>query len=153
MVLTSATMMKISVGIRDLLITDHNYEYSMSDSLKELEKIIRKINRAWLDEDYSYLEEVFHDDIVFTDPAGEKTLEGKDNCIESYIRFMSSAKVFKFEEKEFNSYSWDSAAVIEYSFCIDYEIDGEHSRENGKDVYAFQRREGGWKAVWRVMML
>ncbi len=125
----------------------------MSVSFKELENIIRKINRAWLDEDYSYLEDIFHDEIVFTNPAGEEPLKGKKDCIESYRQFMSSANVFKFEEQNFNSYSWDSAAVIEYSFFIDYEINDEHFRENGKDIYAFQRRDGEWKAVWRVMML
>jgi hypothetical protein len=43
-------------------------------------------------------------------------------------------------------------AIAVYAWNMTYELSGLEYRESGHDVFVFNRDQGRWLAVWRVML-
>lgn len=61
---------------------------------QDLWNIMQQINHYWYKGQPTQLAEYFHDNIVFNSPDLKRQATGKDICIQSYIDFRNSAKIF-----------------------------------------------------------
>ncbi len=115
--------------------------------------VVRELNRAWVEGRPEDLEEWFHEDMVIVAPDLRTRLDGREACVQSYVEFLDRGSVRGFEEIEPRVDVYGDTAVVTYRFDVTYEMGGETIRDRGGDVFVFQATPGGWKAVWRTMLL
>ena len=119
---------------------------------RELEKFLRKLNQAWMNDRASEVRAMLHDDMVIVSSDFQVAATGGDACAQSYSDFTSRAKVTELKESEFSIQSWGDAAMASYRFEISWAMEGETHRDSGRDVYLLVRTGDCWQAAWRMML-
>ncbi len=118
---------------------------------KEVWEIVQRINAAWREGKPEQIPELFHDRITIVASDGQRYGKGKLACADSYRSFCEQATVTHYRESDPQVDVFDTTAVVNYGFEIEYAIDGKSSRENGRDVFVLTKQEGRWLAVWRQL--
>jgi uncharacterized protein (TIGR02246 family) len=126
-------------------------DWLMTDDQKSAWETVRRINAAWLDGHREGLDELFHDRVVIVGPDGTRYGEGKEAVVESYRDFGRRATVSDFRESDGRVDVYDAVAVVSYRFDIEYTIEGQTSREAGREVMVLEKHDGRWLAVWRMV--
>jgi ketosteroid isomerase-like protein len=126
-------------------------DWLMTEDQKDAWETVRRINAAWLEGHFERLDELFHDRVVIVGPDGTRYGEGKEAVVESYRDFGRRATVSEFRESDGKVDVYDTVAVVSYRFDIDYTIDGQSSREAGREVMVLEKHDGRWLAVWRML--
>ena len=126
-------------------------DWVMTDDQKGAWEFVRRINAAWLEGHPERLDELFHDRVVIVGPDGSRYAEGKEAVVESYRSFGQQATIADYRESDGKIDIYDAVAVVSYRYDIDYTIDGQSSREAGRDVIVLERHDDRWLAVWRMV--
>ena len=126
-------------------------DWLMTEDQKDAWETVRRINAAWLEGHCERLDELFHDRVVVVGPDGTRYGEGKEAVVESYRDFGRRATILEFRESDGKVDVYDTVAVVSYRFDIDYAIDGQSSRETGREVMVLKKHGGRWVAVWRML--
>ncbi len=121
----------------------------MSGTQMEAWDVVRRINAAWREGHPERLSELFHDRIAIVGVDGRRYGEGKVACADSYRSFCEHATVTHYQESDPAVEIYDTVAIVNYGFEIEYEIEGKSSRESGRDVFVLEKIDGRWLAVWR----
>jgi ketosteroid isomerase-like protein len=129
-----------------------NHERKGNDQ-EQIRFLLRRINAAWLKGRLEELEECFHADIVIRGPDLREMARGRESCVRSYADFIRQATVREFQESEPDVSIWGNTAVSIYSWDITYEMKGQEHHERGRDLFVLTRDDGGWRAVWRTVLL
>ena len=124
----------------------------MTNAIEEIKNLVQKINKTWSEGKPELLVNYFHEDIIFNSPDFSQKIEGKANCIESYIDFCNTSKVLLYNDKNLKVDIFDSTAIASYEFEMKYEHKGSTYHESGNDIFVFHKFENEWKAVWRSMV-
>lgn len=119
---------------------------------EEVLERLRAVNRAWIERRFEDLEELFDQEMVIAAPDFQSLAEDRDRCIQSYRDFMSRATVLNFEESDYHVLAWRDSAVIDYQYRITYEMEGKRHHDAGRDLFVFNRTDGAWRAVWRLLL-
>jgi ketosteroid isomerase-like protein len=120
---------------------------------QEVWQVVQRLNRAWVEGRPADLAKWFHEDMVIVAPDLRTRFEGREACIRSYAEFLDRGVVDRFEEIEPHVDVFGDAAVATYRFDVTYEMGGQTLRDRGGDLFVLRRENGGWKAVWRTMLL
>lgn len=115
--------------------------------------LVRRINHAWVEEQYDDLVEYFAPGMVLAMPGGMERIEGRATIIESYRDFGRQSTLRQFDAKAPVVEVWEDTAVATSAFTIGYGYQGKDYRESGTDVLVFNRGEAGWRVVWRTVIL
>lgn len=83
-------------------------------------------------------------------PDFSKLSADRATSIESFSSFIMAATVSDFSSDEFQIELFETTALVTYSFTIEYEMHDKTYRKKGNDLFAFERSENGWLAVWRM---
>jgi uncharacterized protein (TIGR02246 family) len=126
-------------------------EWQTSDDQKAAWETVRRINTAWLEGHPERLPELFHDRVAIMGPDGTRYAEGKEAVVESYRGFAEQATVSEYRESDGRVDLYDAVAVVSYRYDIEYTINGQTSREGGRDVLVLEKQGGRWLAVWRMV--
>lgn len=116
----------------------------------EIQGVLSRLTAAWTEERFDELEDIFHQSVVFVQPGFGGRTEGRTACVDTYRKFMSSAKVLDYAERDTAIDVWGSTAVATYVYTISWEAEGQTRRERGRDLFVFIREESRWQVVWRT---
>jgi uncharacterized protein (TIGR02246 family) len=124
----------------------------LSSSEGEVARVVRDVNRAWLDGDLAGLRWHFHKYVTFVAPNCVRVGSGIDACVRSYEDFSSQAEVTEFEIKNIQVDLFENTAVATSEYRIGYEMKGEKQREEGSEILVLSRDSGRWLVVWRMIL-
>ena len=120
----------------------------MSNSPLEL---VNSINEAWTEgRAAEELPGMFAEEALIVGPDLSRLAEGRDACVESYVRFAAEIALLEFAEFDHRVDSFGAAAVVDYAYRAVYERDGEEFTDFGRDVILAVETESGWQAAWRM---
>ncbi len=123
------------------------------DDAKAIAELVRRINHAWVEEQYDDLAQCFAPDMVLAMPGGMQRIEGRATIIESYRDFGRQSTLRQFDAEAPVLDVWEDTAVATSAFTIGYGYQGKDYTESGTDVLVFNRGEAGWCVVWRTVNL
>jgi ketosteroid isomerase-like protein len=106
---------------------------------------VRKIHAAWVARDTSALLKYSSKDSVFL--MGDYSpfyVSGVADLEQHFADFYKEGSVKYVRETEVTVGIWGDAAVVAFTFDLDYAINGASRRSPGRGVYAFERVAGTW---------
>lgn len=118
----------------------------------DVEKLVRRINRSWLDGRPREMRSMLHPDVVMVFPGFVGRTSGADAMIAGFEEFGASAEVLSFDESNFEVDVVGGTAVVTYSFSVTYERSDRRYLSTGRDFWIFGRVNDEWKATWRTML-
>ena len=118
-------------------------------AVQELSERIQAYDRCWVEGRPADARAFLHPDAVFTGPNFERLVRGADACVQSYVNFLSQAKVHGFTASDYVIDVIETTAVMTYRWTIDYEFDGERSVDRGQDLLVWIREPDRWLIAWR----
>ena len=108
---------------------------------------VRALNRTWVEGRVHELGAWFHPQVVAVTPADSGRLVGRGPCLGAWKRFVDTARVLAWEERDPLVQLWGDVAVVNYGYraVCDFE---EGPRELvGRDTMVLLRTAEGWKLV------
>jgi len=117
-----------------------------------VERRLRRLNALWLENDYDALATFFHPRAVLLTPGAERSIVGREAIVDGYRQFGSMGKVHEFAVKRVEVHTYAALALCHLRFEIDYEINQQHFRESGTEVYVLSKTEQDWQVVWRTQI-
>jgi ketosteroid isomerase-like protein len=118
----------------------------------EAATVLRRINQAWLSGRIDDLVPLVHPGIVTVVPGFAAGIQGRDAFLAGFRDFCQSATIHEFREHDYRVDVVGDTAVATFRYEMLYERSGERYRCTGRDLWVFQRQDGGWIAVWRTML-
>jgi hypothetical protein len=118
---------------------------------RDVWQIVLQINAAWVEGKLEQLLEHFHDRMTIFGTSGNRYGVGKLACVESYRNFIASAQIARFEETEPLVDVFETVAIVNYRFEIEYAMGGKPHQEAGRDTFVLERVDNKWLAVWRQL--
>ena len=113
--------------------------------------LVRAINEAWTEgHAATVLPELFTKEAVIVGPDLARLAEGREACVESYVRFTAETELIEFDEFDHRVDQFGPVAVVDYAYRAVYRRDGEELTDFGRDVVLTIETEGGWRAAWRM---
>ncbi|MGD9346378.1 MAG: nuclear transport factor 2 family protein [Candidatus Aminicenantes bacterium] len=122
------------------------------EDIENIMALLHKISETWSKANPDDLGEFFHEDLVISSPDLRKMGEGKKACIQSYKDFIARAVIHEYKEEDYTIDVWGDTAVSTYTFDMTYEMDGQTSREQGHDIFVYNREGEKWRVVWRMVI-
>lgn len=119
------------------------------NAVQELSERIQAYDRCWVEGRPADARTFLHPDAVFTGPNFERLVRGADACVQSYVNFLSQAKVHGFTASDYVIDVIEATAVMTYRWTIDYEFNGERSLDRGQDLLVWIREPDRWLIAWR----
>ena len=98
---------------------------------KEIEDLLARISRAWLENHLEDLEGVFNPDIVMVLPGFSGHLKGADVMIAGFEDFCTHAKVYEYSESDLGIDVVGNTAAASFSFAMVYEREGRRCNDCG----------------------
>jgi hypothetical protein len=118
----------------------------------DISRVLARITAAWTECRFDELHDCFNENVVIVSPDLNRRVEGRDACIASYRDFMSQAQVDAYHEDPPTIDIWNDTAVAAYRWTMHWSMGGQSHDESGHDIFAFARRDGKWRAVWRLLL-
>lgn len=131
---------------------DEHGDGAEEQAKKEIGRIVRAINAAWVYGKPGEMEAYLDERMVLVQPGFAERLVGREACIESYREFASHAAIHSYEEGEATVDLRGETAIASFRYAIEYEMDGEIYHDVGHDVFVLMHGDGGWRAVWRTLI-
>ncbi len=125
---------------------------SCSEAKKEIENVLKNINKSWTQGRPKELEKYFHNDIVIQGPGFQNGIKGKSDCVKHYEDFSIHTNIKNYKGSEYVVNIWDKTAVASYKFDVEFESDGKIRKESGHELYTFLKKANVWKAVWNTIV-
>jgi hypothetical protein len=119
---------------------------------KAVARVLSRITAAWTERRFEDLRDCFDENVVFVSPDLTRRVEGRQACIASYLDFVSQAQVDAYHEDPPTIDIWNNTAVAAYRWTMRWSMGGESHDGSGHDIFAFARRDGKWRAVWRLLL-
>jgi hypothetical protein len=119
---------------------------------QEIWRILRSLNRAWVNGHPEQIANFLHPGVVFVSPDLQKRTQGREACVASYQEFCRQAAIRSFSESEPAIDVCGNTAVATYGFEIRYEMNQQDFHETGRDLFVFAREAGEWRAAWRTIL-
>jgi len=116
---------------------------------KTIIKLVERITRSWLEEDYSALSACLDEDVVMCLPAALPHSVGRDEVCRTFRRLHAGRTIKKYDQAESFVNVIGNRSVACYLYRMDYEEGDSQCSELGADFYVFEHKEKGWLLRWR----
>jgi hypothetical protein len=113
---------------------------------------MRQINQAWLSGRVQDLAPLVHSEIVMVFPGFSGTIQGREAFLAGFDDFCQNATIHEFREHDDHVDVAGETAVVSFRYDMVYERSGGRYKCTGRDLWVFQKRDGSWIAVWRMMV-
>jgi uncharacterized protein (TIGR02246 family) len=113
-------------------------------------RTVQALNHAWaLDGDADRLADYFHEDMVAITPSDRQRLEGREACMASWKKFVESAKVTRWEERDpqVQLFGAGKLAVVTYYYDMSVDMGGGSVELAGRDMMVLVEEDGRWLVV------
>ncbi|MDR0701965.1 MAG: nuclear transport factor 2 family protein, partial [Azoarcus sp.] len=97
--------------------------------------------------DIERLKAYFHPAMVAITPTDREILEGRNECFESWRRFVQTAEIHHWNENQPSVRLFGDTAVVTYYFDMSFNSGGNTVNLGGRDMYVLIRENGRWWAV------
>jgi hypothetical protein len=124
----------------------------MSNEVSSVRQSMAAINRSWRENRPKEMGPYLHPDITMILPGFTGVITGRDALLASFVEFCSGARVLDYEESDEQIQVIGDSAFVSYRFMMVYERPSYREKSTGRDIWAFQKQEGHWLAVWRTMV-
>jgi len=150
---------RVKKGYKDLTLFDQKDRYGIKPEIKtrnearikgEVWEFVQKMNRLWTVEgDTDGLKHYFHENMVAVTAAEHERLQGRDDCIRSWKRFVEAARIRSWKEIDPKIELFDNGktAVVAYYYEITFEREGRTHFESGRDMFTLISDSGKWWIV------
>jgi hypothetical protein len=145
----------VQCGYSNPFLLGLNQFYLMGNELADPDQITgvtKSLSLAWQQRQFDQLEPLFAAGVVFQDSKGDRLLEGREACIQSYRDFMGIATVLGYKEEEPDIIPFAGFVMATYGWQIDYEIHGSNVHDEGRDWLALSKQDGAWRINWRLSL-
>jgi ketosteroid isomerase-like protein len=117
----------------------------------QINQAIKKINEAWSNKDFSLLNDLLTESVIFLSPELKGSIQGKSSAIKSYQDFMGKARVlfFKNDLAAINLLKETKVAIS--LFEIKYQIGDQLNHETGTEILIFEKSGNRWLLCWRIL--
>jgi uncharacterized protein (TIGR02246 family) len=122
------------------------------DDRDEIWTLIDQCNDAWTSGRPSEVAVLYAEDAVLVAPGVADTIIGRDAITDTYIQFVRTATVERFDVTRRSLHSFGDTAVAVYVFEIIYTIGDATHNERGEEILVLRRHESGWKVSWRTQI-
>jgi hypothetical protein len=122
----------------------------LSDQKDELVQRAAAYDGSWVDGRPEDLRQYLHPDVVFAGPQLQRLVKGIEACVQSYVKFLSEARVHEFKPSDYLVDIIGGTAVMSYRWTIDYEFGGKRNAETGQDLLVWVRHDNQWLIAWRM---
>jgi hypothetical protein len=113
---------------------------------------MHRINHTWRDGRVEDLAPLLHAEIVMALPGFAGSTQGREPFLAGFRDFCEKATIQEFRDHDYQVDVAGETAVITFRFDMLYERSGKRHRSCGRDLWAFQKLEGAWIAVWRTLL-
>ncbi len=117
-----------------------------------LHESMAAINRAWRENRPSDMRKHLHPDVTLVLPGFNGTANGIDAMIVGFEEWCANARVIEYEESDEQVQIIGNVGFVSFRFDMLYERATYRERSTGRDIWAFERADGKWLAVWRTMV-
>ncbi len=117
----------------------------------ELSPILAAITRAWRTNRPEDLTGYLHPDITMALPGFQGSVKGREALVDSFKEFCDHARVIEYDETDETIHIVGDVAIASFHFAMIYERSACREHSTGRDIWAFERRDERWLAVWRTM--
>ncbi len=114
--------------------------------------LIDRCNDAWTSGRPSEVAALHADDAVLVAPDVVDTIIGRDAITDTYIQFVRTATVDRFDVTRRSLHRFGDTAVAAYLFEVTYTIDSTTHNERGEEILVLRRHDSGWKVSWRTQV-
>jgi ketosteroid isomerase-like protein len=115
-------------------------------------EFVEALNAAWLGGRAEDLGDFLSEDVVLVAPGWADRLEGQRAAVASYAEFTALASGLEFSPSDPQIDIFGNVAVVSYAFTLTCRMDDGPHRDEGRDLFVL-RREEGWRAVWRTIVV
>ncbi len=117
----------------------------------QINQAIKKINEAWSNKDFSLLNDLLTESVIFLSPELTGSIQGKSSAIKSCQDFMGKARVlfFKYDLAAINLLKETAVAIS--LFEIKYQIGDQLNQETGTEILIFEKSGNRWLLCWRIL--
>lgn len=120
--------------------------------MDEIRTTLAELNRAWLDRRFADLGAFFAEDIVMRGPALKPLLCGREALVKSYADFMAHSNILEYSETSHATSCWGEVGTASYDWAMTWEQNGKTDSKSGQELIVFERRQGRWIALLRIML-
>ncbi len=120
---------------------------STRDDRETVWQTVKALNFSWTQGYPADLARYFHKDTVAITPADRLRLKGRDACIAARASFRETARIRRWQEFDQSVGVYGDAAVVTYYYEVDCEIEGQHVKLEGRDMFTLVKNGGEWFAV------
>ncbi len=121
----------------------------MPDAIPQL---MEHFNDGWTRGRIDDITPLLHPDVIFVAPDGETEIAGRDACLQTIKDYVSAAQTRAFEVRRRSIRTWGRTGVVIMDYTIEYTLNGESHKEQGREHWALQQTDGAWQIVWRAMV-
>jgi uncharacterized protein (TIGR02246 family) len=122
------------------------------DDRHEIWTLIDQCNDAWTSSRPSDVAVLYAEDAVLVAPGVADTIIGRDAIVDTYVQFVRTATVDRFDVTRRSLNRFGDTAVATYVFDITYTTGEATHHERGEEILVLHRHESGWKVSWRTQV-
>jgi len=123
----------------------------LSQNLKIIWELTQNINSTWYRGNPLNLNGFFHPNVVFNNPDFKHQITGKEECIKTYIDFLTISEIELYNEHNPIVQLYTNTAIVTYDFEMKYKQNQKLHHETGTDIMVFESLNNLWLLVWRGM--
>ncbi|MEM1229414.1 MAG: nuclear transport factor 2 family protein [Pseudomonadota bacterium] len=123
----------------------------MAERSDAFEALVHRLNTHWQAAQWDALSLLYHPKAVLVPPDVTPVITGRDAIVATYEEFADAATLHDFKTGAIRSYRFDTSAVVEADFTVDYSVQGERYLDEGHETYVLERAATpvGYHIVWR----
>jgi hypothetical protein len=124
----------------------------MNKSASGVHEALATINRTWRELRPRDMQPCLHPEITMVLPGFSGVIAGRGALIEGFVDFCTNARVIEYTERDEQIQVVGTLAFVSYHFEMVYERGTYRARSSGRDLWAFEKTDGKWIAIWRTMV-
>jgi len=118
---------------------------------QDLIEFVRQMDCCWIEQRFDDLPDYLAPEITVVTPFGRR-FQGLAVIVENYREFMGRNEVRSFVPSDFYVTEAGDAAVVEYTWTMEWADKEQIHNAKGREVLALSRRDGAWRIFWRTQI-
>lgn len=117
-----------------------------------IKNIVTGLNKAVAEGKLDKIGPLFHENIKIVSPELKIHGDNKEICIQSYIDFLSKAKIEQYTDNITDIFVYENTAVVFYTYNITWSMGGKSFTDQGKELYVLTKENNKWLIILRKLI-
>ncbi len=114
---------------------------------------VEELNAAWPVGDMATVGSCYHPDAVLLPPDLGPVIQGRDDIVETYATFNSSAALTEFNVTDTECFDFGASTAVHLHFSVAYQLGDQSYNDDGLDIYLLNPHQERWVVVWRQQIV